>query len=125
MSYSVFKNVKTVSVAGKAITCPTSVTVEWEDNFIQDSCDGSFFPTKTTYGARVRSVTVNARDPITLFSAVGQEGACSFVLQDGEGGSDTTFTLGTGRGASFSFGSGDTGELGSGSITAMLKGATS
>lgn len=125
MAYSVFQNVKTVTVGGISITDPTSVGLEHDDAFETDATDGSAFDTLLTHGARVRRLDVNGRDIVSLHSALGESGSCAFTLQDGAGGADTTYTLGTGTGANFSFDSGETGALGSGSVSAIIQGAPS
>lgn len=121
--YNTFKNVKTVTIGGVSITDPTSVTYGWSDDLQSDATDGATFNTKQAFGRRERTMVVNGRDSVSLFSALGDEGSCSFTLQDGEGGADTEYSVGTGKVVQMSFGSGDVGALGSGSVTAILKGA--
>lgn len=124
----VFKNVKTVTVAGNSISNPISVTLEYDDAYIQDATNGASFPTKTGTGARVRRLTVEARDPVTLFAALGDYGSNSFILikitNSAEASpADVTFSLGSGACVSFSGGV-DVGEPGSFSVSVILVGAS-
>lgn len=124
----VFKNVKTVTVAGNSITSPVSVTLEYEDNYIQDATNGASYPNATGTGARVRRFTVEARDPLTLYAALGDYGSNSFTLikitNSAEASpADVAFSLGSGACVSFS-GGGGVGEVASFSVTVVLVGAS-